>query len=112
MKTIAIFVLAMMTTGAFASPACQKTVTLTSLNEMNKSLAKGLGRKLHAEERAIFERLVNLDQNGNETSEETGIYEVDMTVMEECMDGYKVFTKKTANGCQVIKLESLDRDCG
>jgi hypothetical protein len=112
MKTISIFLLVILSTGAFASANCQKTVTLTALNEMNKSLTKGFGRKLQPEERAILNRLAFLDADDNETAEETGIYQAEMTVMEECFDGYKMTTKKTANGCQITKIESLDRDCG
>ncbi len=115
---LSALVLTLSSTGFAQGYSCLKYAEAVAVNAMNKSLAdEKKPEKLEDYEKAQISQTDFLDQNGEITNKETGIYGVTMGVMEECLDGYKVETKVTIkNGkpsCTLIKLSSLgQRDCG
>ena len=109
--------------GAFsafaAGHSCLKYAEAVALHEMLDQLKAELApKKISNDERPSITQTLFLDQKGEPTDVETGIYQVEMNVMEECTDAIAVHTKvvKDAHGkekCKVLKTESpYQRDCG
>lgn len=129
MKSLAL--IAIILTAGFANASgkvqkrsmCESIAVKAALADMDKANSVGHTDEndkpspLHEEEKASVSQVDYLDKNGDTTNVETGIYGVVMSVMEECLDGSIVTTKKAIkNGketCEVIDLKSYgDRDCG
>lgn len=117
---LAMSILTMNAAPAFADHSCQVYAEAVALRAMNGELKKEVApEKLSDNEAASLEQTIFLDKNGYESSTETGIYEVVMTVMEECMDSLNVtvavMTDSSGNqSCKLIKIEpgTQSRDCG
>jgi hypothetical protein len=80
---------------------------------LNSPIAKFLSE----EEKAALSNSIFLDTNNEEVEVDTGIYGVEMGVMEECLDALKVTTKvvtvRGKKSCKVLSVESYgQRDCG
>ena len=113
-------VLAMNVAPAFADHSCQSYAETVALRAMDSQLAQEVAPdKLSDEDKASLSQTTFLEKNGDESSSETGIYEVEMTVMEECLDALDitVATMKDSSGhesCKLIKIapSSNTRDCG
>jgi hypothetical protein len=117
---MAMSVLAMNVAPALADHSCQSYAETVALRSMNSELTQEVApEKLTDAEKAGLSQTVFLDKDGNESSTETGIYEVEMTVMEECLDALDitVATMKDSSGhesCKLIKVAPSQntRDCG
>jgi len=115
---LAMSVLSMTAAPAFADRSCQSYAEAIALNSMNQSLTKEVApEKLTTAEAASLQGTTFLDKDGNETNIETGIYQVGLGVMEECLDSLTIVTAvmKDSSGkesCHLIKIEAGDRDCG
>ncbi len=98
--------------------SCQHYAEVVAVNAMNKQLkAEVAPRRLHEEEKAALSNSIFLDTNNEEVEVDTGIYGVEMGVMEECLDALKVTTKvvtvRGKKSCKVLSVESYgQRDCG
>lgn len=103
---------------------CQAAAENAAAEEMDKMNTDGLTdddgepRALTSAEIANVSNVTFLKENSEEESDtETGIYGVEMIVMEECLDGLQVKTKlvqkKNKTKCEVIEIKSWGtRDCG
>ncbi|GEM_PF-1908143 len=126
--TLAIAI-ALCSSVSFAKPvkkvvsACEQLAVTTALEEMDKLNTDGLTddndkpRALTDAEKAYLNEVIYLDQNGEVSDAETGSYGVVMGVMEECLDGLLVKTKKKIKAgketCEVQSVEAWgQRDCG
>lgn len=117
---LAMSVMAMNAAPAFADHSCQSYAEAVAVRAMNGELKKEVApEKLTDDEAASVSQTTFLDKDGNESSTETGIYEVDMTVMEECMDSLTVTVALMTDSsgkqsCYLVKVSpgSNDRDCG
>jgi hypothetical protein len=117
---LALSILSMTAAPAFADRSCQSYAETIALRSENQSLVKEVApEKLTDAEAATLQVTTFLDKDGNETGTETGIYEVGLGVMEECMDSLIVVTAVMTDSsgkesCHLIKIEagSSGRDCG
>jgi len=126
MKSILIMAIALGFSTAHAAQKvsmCQAVAEKAATDYMDKIDSQGLTddegkpRELTEDEKAGIGDVYFLDENDEPSDSETGIYGITMGVMEECMDGLKVTTKKSIKdgkeSCEVIDIQNYgDRDCG
>lgn len=127
MKSLLVMMIMLNFAAAHAAPAkvsmCQAAAEKAATEDMDNADTEGLTdddgkpRALSEEEKAGISDVYFLDENDEETKAETGKYGIVMGVMEECLDGSIVTTKKSVKdgkeSCEVIDIKSYgDRDCG
>lgn len=112
-------------TGALAKGlSCQGAAEKAATKMMDEVNTEGLTdendkpRALADAEKATVSQSYESDEEGTETNKSTGIFVIEMGVMEECLDGAIVKTKKVINekgreSCEIISVDAFgDRDCG
>lgn len=117
MKSIIVLVAFFsLSANANAKSSCQALAEKAAMTEMDKMNSVDLGRKLSKDEKASVVSVLFLDQKNEESRAETGVYQVELRVMEECLDALVVKTNKSNNSdsCRVIEIRASDaaRDCG
>lgn len=102
---------------------CESIAVKVAVKDMDEAYSEGFTDQngkpapLGEAEKATVTQVDFLDKNGDIADVETGIYGVVMAVMEECLDGSIVTTKKQVDqckeSCELIEIKSYgDRDCG